>query len=34
MVNMQVSYVFGISIPMLPHKDITVSSTSQMVVQQ
>jgi Flp pilus assembly protein TadG len=34
MVNVQVSYAFGISIPFVPHKNITVSSTSQMVVQQ
>jgi len=34
MVNVQVSYAFGISIPFVPHKNINVSSTSQMVVQQ
>ncbi len=34
MVNVQVSYAFGLSIPMLPHRVINVSSTSQMVVQQ
>lgn len=34
MVNVQVSYAFGISIPFVPQKTINVSSTSQMVVQQ
>ncbi len=34
MVNVNVTYAFGLSIPFVPHKTINVTSTSQMVVQQ
>jgi Flp pilus assembly protein TadG len=34
MVNVQVSYAFVISVPFVPKKNINVSSTSQMVIQQ
>lgn len=34
MVNVQVSYAFGLSVPFVPHKTINVSSTSEMVIQQ
>lgn len=34
MVNVQVTYAFGLSVPFVPHKTLNVTSTSQMVVQQ
>jgi len=34
MVNVNVTYAFGLSVPFVPRKTINVSSTSQMVVQQ